>query len=264
MNLRYLLGATVSIPLLPIIYFQGKRISASVPKLPEATGTVGKTTSNEVHSIRLITIGESTIAGVGAKTHEEAFTGALARNLAKATGKAVQWRVYAKSGYTVKMMREKLLPMIEETALDLIVVGTGGNDAFTLNRPWKWRREQAALITDLQAKFPKTPICFTNMPPIKEFPAFTPLIRFVVGNLVQLLGDELGNLVQDYEQVYFNAEQVSFDTWTKRYNISGDIAQFFSDGVHPATITYQIWGKDFANYIARQQILNKHSATLTS
>ena len=258
MNFRYLFGALLSIPLLLIMYVQGKRIRASVPPLPEADFPVGSTKADVVDAIRIITIGESTIAGVGAKTHEEAFTGTLAQCLTDQTAKAVHWRVYAKSGYTVKKMRERLVPKIEEKQLDLIVIGTGGNDAFSLNSPTQWRKEQAKLIEDLRSKFPDTPICFTNMPPIHEFPAFTSIIQFVVGNLVQLLGEELADLVQPYDKVYFNSEQISFDTWTKRYNMSGDIEEFFSDGVHPAVITYQVWAKDFVNFLMQQPKLKEN------
>ena len=83
MNTKYLLGSILALPLLPVMYFQGKRIKASVPNLPEAKGTAGIAVANSEHSMNLLTIGESTIAGVGVETHEEGFTGTLAKELAK-------------------------------------------------------------------------------------------------------------------------------------------------------------------------------------
>ena len=41
MNLKYTLGSVLTIPLLPIMYYQGKRIRANVPELPEASGIRG-------------------------------------------------------------------------------------------------------------------------------------------------------------------------------------------------------------------------------
>jgi hypothetical protein len=41
MSVRYLLGAIVSIPLIPIIYVQGKLIKKRIPDLPEAKGPMG-------------------------------------------------------------------------------------------------------------------------------------------------------------------------------------------------------------------------------
>lgn len=255
MNIRYLLGAVVSIPLLPLMYIHGKRIRASVPELPEATGTAGSADASG-QPLRLITIGESTIAGVGVATHEEGFTGALAKELAAALDRTVEWNVYAKSGYTVQRMTDKLIPKITQKQADLIVIGTGGNDAFTLNRPNKWRKQQIGLIEKVQAKYPDAPIVFTNMPPIKEFPAFTSLIKFVVGNLVEILGDELEMIVRKRDNVYYNAEKLTFATWTKHYGLEDDIQQFFSDGVHPSKVTYQIWGKDIARFILKETKLH--------
>jgi hypothetical protein len=47
------------------------------------------------------------------------------------------------------------------------------------------------MIDELRARFPEAPIAFTNMPPIREFPAFTPLIQRTIGGLVELHGEAL-------------------------------------------------------------------------
>ena len=166
MNLRFLLGALISIPLLPLMYYQGKRIRASVPKLPEAKGLAGSFQINEKNErpIKIISIGESTIAGVGVETHEEGFTGTLAKEISKLFNFNVDWRVYARSGYTAKRVENKIIPKINESTADLIIVGLGGNDAFTLNRPTKWKNEIDSLIKSIKTKFPGTVIIFCNMP----------------------------------------------------------------------------------------------------
>jgi lysophospholipase L1-like esterase len=40
-----------------------------------------------------------------------------------------------------------------------------------------------------------------------------------------------------------------------KYQQSGDKADFFSDGVHPAPITYQIWAEEVADFIQKKAIL---------
>lgn len=257
MSLRYWLGAAISIPLLPILYFQGKRIRATIPSLPEATGPTGVSQPKgaKEKSLTLITIGESTIAGVGADTHAEGFSGTLAKELANRLKAKVDWRVYARSGYTAKRVGYKLLPKIEEEQLDLIVIGLGGNDAFTLNRPWQWQVDIREIITKLNAQFPTASIVFINMPPIKEFPAFTPAIKFVIGNLVEILGKSLSEVVQQHDNVHYLDEVITTDQWTKRYAIEDPDAEFFSDGVHPSTLTYQTWAKDAAiNIVSNKSI----------
>lgn len=75
-KLKYLVGVVLSIPLLPIIFFQGSKIKGSTIKLPEAKGTTGNVgVINSEVPLRLLVLGESTVAGVGVETHEEGFAG---------------------------------------------------------------------------------------------------------------------------------------------------------------------------------------------
>lgn len=257
MSLKYYFGAALAFPLLPLLYFQGKKIRKEVPKLPEAKNPKGyiKTTSEK--TLKIVAIGESTIAGVGVDFHKNGFIGALAQEISSKQNVSILWRVYAKSGYTAKLVRKRIVPKIEETNADIIIIGLGGNDAFTLNSPELWMYQINLLIKTLKNKFPKTPIYFTNLPPIKEFPAFTKAIKFVIGNLVEILGTRLHTRVHKKTNVFFNNEIIKLQSWQKKYNLKGDASVFFSDGVHPSKITYQTWGKDMAHFIMNTQILNK-------
>ena len=249
MSLKYYLGALVSIPLLPIIYFQGKKIRKKMPKLPEAKEPKGFAEKGSKMALQILTIGESTIAGVGVNKHQDGFTGSLANTLSKTLNTSVNWQVYAKSGYTTKQVGVKIISKITETNVDIIVIGLGGNDAFTLNSPKKFIKDTADLINLLQDKFPKKPIFFANMPPIKEFPAFTKSIKFVIGNLVEIFGEELHLYLKNKSGVYYNNEVITLKTWASKHNTERNKNSFFSDGVHPSKLTYQIWGKEMATFI---------------
>ncbi|MEM1328698.1 MAG: SGNH/GDSL hydrolase family protein [Bacteroidota bacterium] len=253
---RYFLGAAVAVPLLPILFVQGKQIRKRVPKLPEARQPEGSAGVGKQHIFRVLFIGESTVAGVGVDTHENGFAGSFARALAEQYDCQVDWKVYARSGYTLERSRRKLLPQLNHEQADLLIVGTGGNDAFTLNRPGRFQQQAHQFINDLRSLFPDAPIVFTNMPPIKSFPAFTASIRFVLGNLVEILGESLSEVVTVHPNVFYNSELVDTATWKARWQVEGELADFFSDGVHPAPITYQVWGKDMVRFIKAHDILN--------
>ncbi|WP_299012402.1 SGNH/GDSL hydrolase family protein [uncultured Polaribacter sp.] len=250
LKIRYFLGVILAIPLLPLLYFQGKKIRKKVPKLPEARLPKGFVNDNFSKTLNIITIGESTIAGVGVDIHENGFTGALANQLSKNLKYNIAWQVYAKSGYTAKRISTKIIPEINKNNIDIIVIGIGGNDAFKLNSPKKWNTEVERLIKNLQKKFPKAPVYFTNMPPIKEFPAFTNPIKFVIGNLVEIFGKHLSIIIKNKENVFYNAEVITLKSWSKRHNLAENKNNvYFSDGVHPSKLTYKIWGKEMANFI---------------
>lgn len=245
------------------MYYQGKRIKENVPHLPEANGPTGmvKADSTTEKTLRLLAIGESTIAGVGVKEHQEGFTGTLANELSSLFQTNVSWKVYARSGYTAELALKKLMAKITEDKADLIVIGLGANDAFTLNSPKKWRKDISNIIEHLKGKYPDASIAFCNMPPIKEFPAFPFLIKLVIGNLIELLGGELKKIVAGYDNIFYADEVITLKTWMKRYQIAGEESEFFSDGVHPSKLTYQTWAKDFADKISNEEEIRSHLQT---
>jgi hypothetical protein len=134
MRLPFVLRAALTIPLLPALYLHAKRVRAAVPKLNDAEGPEG-TCGDESHApLRVVFIGESTIAGLGAKTHDEAFSGSFARELSIRLHRRVSWQVVARSGFSTGRVTRSLVPKIPPD-VDLIVAGIGGNDAFELRSP---------------------------------------------------------------------------------------------------------------------------------
>ncbi len=248
MNLRFFIHNIHLLHLLPALYREGKAVKASVPTLPEAKGTNGLAESVNNQKLNLLCIGESTIAGVGVKTHEEGFSGTLAKELSNLVNKEIHWEVVAKSGYTARLVKERLVPMVKMKP-DVIVVGLGGNDGFQLNSPRQWRRDIIELVDALKALNPKAAIFFSNMPPIHLFPAFTPLIKKVIGDRVIQLAETLNQTVEDMENVFYANEWIDLEIWAKRYNVDVELNTFFSDGVHPSILTYQVWAKDMAKFI---------------
>lgn len=95
------------------------------------------------------------------------------------------------------------------------------------------------------------------MPPIKEFPAFSPLIKFILGNLVEILGEELEKLVACHDNVFYLGEKITLQHWIDKFDLQVPPSAFFSDGVHPSKLTYQTWGKDIANEVLKHKILTK-------
>lgn len=253
MSIKYILGLILTLPLLPLMYFQGKKVKATVPKIPEAGGIKGLSSVSSKKSLQMLTIGDSTMASVGVKTHQEGFTGALANELATELQTDINWKVYAKNGYNAKKVKERIIDLITEKSIDFIVIGIGGNDAFELNTPKKWNKDVRELIKTIRLRFITVPIIFLNMPPLKELPAFTTLLRFTIGNLVSILGKELDKIVKDFEQVYYYTKNVDTKELVKRYNLKIEPDDFFSDGIHPSKTTYKIWAKDFSDFIMQSK-----------
>lgn len=248
---RYFLGVLMAIPVFPLMYFQARKLKKDFPDLPEAKNPNGKTDGGS--ELNLLMLGESSIAGVGVEDHREAISGPLALELSQRSKRAVSWQVVAKSGYTARQVREQLVDKIPGEKFDVIVIGLGGNDTFKLSSPWYWKKSMRKLVLALHEKHPEASIVITYMPPVHTFIAFSPLIRFFLGNLTKLLGREMTRLAPDYPYLSYFDYVVSWEDWII-HSEARNPADFFSDGVHPSALTYRLWGQGTARFIHEEVI----------
>ncbi len=248
---QYYLGFLICIPLAPLLYWQGRRVRARVPRLPEAPGPVGLT-REDPEPFRLVTLGESTVAGVGVPHHREGFSGWLARHTSARVGRGVRWQAIGRSGYTAEQVCDELVPLIPGEGVDLIVIGLGGNDAFNLHSPLRWKRSMIRLLEAVRQRIPECPIVIANMPPIRGFPAFSRMMQRTLGRLTELHGESIEDLPQRFPNVHYAAGQVRLDRWIERSNDPIDVADLFCDGVHPSSLTYRLWAEDLVDLAAER------------
>jgi len=252
----YWLGMMGLVPFLPILHWQGKRIRANIPDLGEAQepqGVIGE----GAQPIRLLAIGESAIAGVGVRTHKDGMVGHMAAYLSKFTGRSVNWEVVAKSGYTARQVNEILVPKLPEKNYDLLVIGLGGNDTFQVNSPLRWRRDLEKLLKAIRLWQPGVPILFSNLPPVGEMPAFSSSLKFIFRKISSGLDQALAQLVETEAKVWYCRKQIKFEEWRQRVSAEYQITDFFSDGVHPSSMTYRLWGEELANFTIREMGFSK-------
>ncbi|CAN5665077.1 SGNH/GDSL hydrolase family protein [soil metagenome] len=239
MQIRYILSGIVILPFTPFLYLQGKYVRRKVGRLPDADGeTVGKHGEHE-EIINLVAIGESTVAGVGAKNHHEALTGQFAKHLSKKTGKSVDWHALGTSGITIKRTLQELIPNIPAEKMDVILVALGANDVFGLSSPRKFRRNLTKLLKILRQKFPDAKIFVANVPMVRDFIALPNPLRYVLSRLAKLHHFNAIDLISKLENVIY------FDD-VKRVD-----DDFFSDGIHPSVKGYDLWSKAMVDFLFR-------------
>jgi lysophospholipase L1-like esterase len=236
----YLLGGAIVLPFLPFLFWQGKRVRKKVGRLPDATGeTVGQF-GNLAETLNLLAIGESTVAGVGAKTHTEALAGQLAKFLSLETRKSVRWHALGESGITARETLQRLIPHLPEAEMDLVVVGLGGNDTFKVNSPERWRRDMTEIIETLREKYLNSAILLANSPRVIDFPVLPQPLKFVlwrVSRLQHAVGKSLANAE---ENVFYFDEAETVDE------------RFFSDGVHPSEYGYALWSEAMIKFLLKK------------
>jgi lysophospholipase L1-like esterase len=146
--------------------------------LPEAEGE----RSGEVGEgklIRVLIVGDSSAAGVGVATQSQAFSGHLTRTLAQSSGRRVRWNLLARSGIS----SAHILPLVQQAAppaADVAVVLLGVNDVIE-QLPTRHAVAHREVLADwLIAHCGVQHVVFSPLPPMGEFPALRPPLRWVV------------------------------------------------------------------------------------
>ncbi|HEX6279566.1 MAG TPA: GDSL-type esterase/lipase family protein, partial [Pyrinomonadaceae bacterium] len=142
---RYVLGGLAILPIAPFLYLQGQVTRWKVGLLPNATEPAGVVGTGD-DEVKLLVIGESTVAGLGARFHELALGGQFAKGIHKRTGKKVRWTVIGRNGVTARRTIDELWPLVPDERFDHVLLGIGGNDVMKLSSPRKWRSDMLELI----------------------------------------------------------------------------------------------------------------------
>ncbi|NRB51194.1 MAG: SGNH/GDSL hydrolase family protein [Saprospiraceae bacterium] len=257
-HIRLYSRLVLSIPILPILYWQGKKSKAAVPDLPPAKHPTGIQRHPDASlSFKVLSFGESAFAGIGIDDHQNTITGIMAQELSKNLRENIEWEVVAKSGYNAEQVREELVDLSTIKTPDLIIIGLGANDTFEIHFPKKWKRDMTRLIDQIRRKHGSCPILLAHLPPVHQFPVLTPLLQWFMGNFMEeyhLVNQQLMELEQE---VYYVDQRIDFDTWTNRLPDGFTESDLFCDGVHPGKLAHKLWGQEIAHFVLQKKLLVK-------
>jgi lysophospholipase L1-like esterase len=236
------LASSASLLLLPVLIVQGRRVRRATPRLPEAAGPREGRAAGAGPALRLLVVGESTAAGVGADNHDEALAGQAARALAGRTGRAVTWRVLGRNGATAALCRTVLLAeAAEPVEADVAVIALGVNDTLRFHAPGRWRRDLRHLAAAIRARCGPVPVVLAGVPPVGRFPALPQPLRGVLGLRAALLECAARRLAAELA----NARYVDVPPLEEAVDV-----YFAADGFHPSPRGYAAWAGAIADVAA--------------
>lgn len=224
-------------PLSPFLLLQGQIVRWKVGILPDAAGERFGRYGDGPDPAKLFVIGESTVAGLGARTHELALAGQFAKFLGERIGRPVEWTVIGKNGVTARRTIDELLPQMPDEQFDYILVGLGGNDVMKLSSPEKWRRDMIELLGILREKNPDAVIFLSNCPMIIHSPIMPFPIKPILWNLSRMHNDNIKEFTREMDRVFYYPQPVDV-------RLEG----FFADGLHPSEQGYRDWAEDMIRY----------------
>ena len=212
----------------PVMLLQGLWVRLTVPVLPEPPGDREGATG-EGPPLRLLVVGDSAAAGVGAEHQDDALLGQLVSRLALQF--RVSWRLQAKSGHKTQDTLDRL-DSLDRQEFDVAVTSLGVNDVIARVDIDEWREQQSELRRVLRDKFGVRTLIISSLPPMHEFPALPQPLRAYVGARATKFNEALkADILDDGRALFVDLR------------FQADISMVASDGFHPGPGVYSEWAQ---------------------
>ncbi len=226
--------AMTTLALAPLLVVQGWYVKRVTPRLPEAEGARQGVTG-QGKRLRLLVVGDSAAAGVGAVHQREALVGQLTAELA--TQCEVSWLLIAKTGFTTADLLAHLAQQRSQH-FDVAVVSLGVNDVTRRVATRHWLKQQQELVELLATKFGVQKVLLSGVPPMGHFKALPQPLRWYVGLYAKQFNRQLKKHFDNHAYGYVVSPKARFEP------------EFLAkDGFHPSPIAYQRWAKVVAKEI---------------
>lgn len=226
-----------AIGLAPVLLAQGRHVRRVMPKLPEPTGE-RHGTAGHGEQLRLLIVGDSSAAGVGAKTQASALSGQLVSTLAQHF--YLSWRLIAKTGRDVQSVLGSIKAAPQED-FDVAVVAVGVNDVTGGTSSKQWREGLGHLCECLQSKFNVQHVLLTPVPPMHAFPTLPQPLRWYLGKIATSLNRSMYALT---------AKSQNWECVQPEFPLT---AKFMAaDGFHPSQAAYSVWAEKMATTIKQK------------
>lgn len=212
----------------PVILPQLIWVRMRAARLPEAAGPrEGVIGQGAVR--RVLIVGDSTAAGVGAQTQAEALSGQVAGYLARDC--RVEWRLVARSGAEVPDTLE-MLSEEPESSYDYALICLGVNDAKNGRFQPRFEEGYAALLRTLSDRFGVRQIVCSGLPPKVFFPLLPRPLRDVLGARMIRFDRAIAHMAAEHR----GATHLALD-------FTNDVSLVASDGFHPGPEIYRMWAE---------------------
>jgi len=181
---RKLLGRLVVYALFPVFFTQAFALRRHALQLTPAVGPPsGRIGRGE--PLHFLAVGDSIIAGVGARRIQQSTVGHVARFMSGRLSREINWQAAGVIGAGARRVRRDVVPALPQQRFDAILVSVGVNDVLKLERSGRYRRQLLKLIRDLRTHSPDAVIACLGLPPLGDFPKLKRPLRWIVGYRVR-------------------------------------------------------------------------------
>lgn len=218
-----------ALPLAPVLVTQARQLRRDTPRLPDAAlPWTGFRPGPD--PLRLLVLGDSTAAGVGAETQDEALPGWIAHEIAERWRRGTTWRAIGENGATAKDVLDRFVGEAASAPFDLALLTIGANDALGLRSRPAFSRDVRAIVLALRAASPGAAVLVSLMPRFDRFALLPEPLRAT-------LARHAGSLDLGARQAVGDLDGVVAIPPPPPY-VDGFFA---SDEFHPSSVGYRLW-----------------------
>ncbi len=242
------LFTVLKIALLPLLLWQGRQVRRNALRLPEAEGPREGVAGTGKVCLRVLIVGDSSAAGVGAKNQTQALAGRLSEALSQRVGGAVVWQLIARTGDTTQAS----LAAVRNLSLypaDVMVTALGLNDVIAQVPIKLWLTRLDKLDRAAGKRAGVKHIVHSGIPPIHSFPLLPNPLRWVLGTDAQAYNRALSVWVGRWPERWWLPLPFVNDQPSDSVVSSVLMAE---DGFHPGPPVYALWAEQLAGMIANE------------
>ncbi|KNZ32691.1 MAG: hypothetical protein AD742_10760 [Methylibium sp. NZG] len=236
--------SAAKLALSPLLLWQGRSVRQRALRLPEAEGARVGVAGTGAVCLRVLIVGDSSAAGVGAATQAQALAGRLSEALALRLGGSVSWQLIAQTGHTTRDAVEalKVLPL---HPADVMVTALGVNDVVAQVPAQRWLADLGKLDWLAGKRAGVHHIVHSGVPPMHAFPLLPQPLRWVLGADAHRFNKALADWVMMYPDRC--VLPLPFED-----HIANAGPLMAEDGFHPGPAIYALWAEQLAGKISNE------------
>lgn len=209
-----------------------------------ADGVVGTAAAGE-RPLRVVWLGDSTAAGVGASSADNA----VSRQVARRMGRPVDLRVLAISGARIADVRADQIDKVG-TDVDLILLSIGANDVTHLTAANNYERDFEAVIAALP---PAASVVLLGVPDLGSPTRLPQPLRWIAGRRGQGYDAMTREMAQEHGAAYVNIARETGATFR-----SDPDRYLAADHYHPSDAGYGLWTDAIVPVVSWKLFIREH------